>query len=63
MAARLSEILGQQVIIENVGGAGGMTGASRVAKATPDGYTFLLSGSAVARHQPDALQEAALRSR
>ena len=47
MAARLSELLGQQVIIENVGGAGGMTGAARVAKATPDGYTVLLSGSAV----------------
>jgi tripartite-type tricarboxylate transporter receptor subunit TctC len=47
MAARLSEVLGQQVVIENVGGAGGMTGAARVAKATPDGYTLLLSGSAV----------------
>jgi tripartite-type tricarboxylate transporter receptor subunit TctC len=46
MAARLSELLGQQVIIENVGGAGGMTGAARVAKAAPDGYTLLLSGSA-----------------
>jgi tripartite-type tricarboxylate transporter receptor subunit TctC len=47
LAARLSEILGQQIVIENVGGAGGMTGASRVAKAAPDGYTVLLSGSAV----------------
>ncbi len=47
MAARLSELLGQQVIIENVGGAGGMTGAARAAKAAPDGYTLLLSGSAV----------------
>jgi tripartite-type tricarboxylate transporter receptor subunit TctC len=46
MAARLSEVLGQQVIIENIGGAGGMTGSARVAKATPDGYTALLSGSA-----------------
>ena len=34
------------MIVENVGGAGGMTGANRVAKATPDGYTFLLGGSA-----------------
>src|SRR5262249_16585168 len=45
--ARLSEILGQQVVVENAAGAGGMTGASRVAKSTPDGYTVLLSGSAV----------------
>src|SRR5262245_28163430 len=47
LAARLSEILGQQVVIENMPGAGGMTGASRVAKSAPDGYTVLLSGSAV----------------
>src|SRR5215510_5331802 len=42
IAPRLSELLGQQVIIENVGGAGGMTGANRVAKAAPDGYQFVL---------------------
>jgi tripartite-type tricarboxylate transporter receptor subunit TctC len=47
LAARLSEILGQQVVVENAAGAGGMTGASRVAKSAPDGYTVLLSGSAV----------------
>jgi tripartite-type tricarboxylate transporter receptor subunit TctC len=47
LAARLGEVLGQQVIIENAGGAGGMTGAARVAKSQPDGYTLLLSGSAV----------------
>jgi tripartite-type tricarboxylate transporter receptor subunit TctC len=46
MAQGLSEVLGQQVVIENIGGAGGMTGANRVAKAAPDGYTFLLGGSA-----------------
>jgi tripartite-type tricarboxylate transporter receptor subunit TctC len=39
---KMSEILGQSVIIENVGGAGGMTGSVRVAKAAPDGYTFVL---------------------
>jgi tripartite-type tricarboxylate transporter receptor subunit TctC len=44
LAARLSELLGQQVIVENVGGAGGMTGAYRVAKAAPDGYQFVLGG-------------------
>jgi tripartite-type tricarboxylate transporter receptor subunit TctC len=40
-AQRMGEILGQSIVIENVGGAGGMTGADRVAKAAPDGYTFL----------------------
>jgi tripartite-type tricarboxylate transporter receptor subunit TctC len=44
IGAKLSEELGQQVVIENVGGAGGMVGASRAAKAAPDGYTFLLGG-------------------
>jgi tripartite-type tricarboxylate transporter receptor subunit TctC len=44
-AQRLSDLLGQQVIIENVGGAGGATGALRVAKATPDGSQFLLGNS------------------
>lgn len=42
MAQRMSEILGQQVVVENIGGAGGMTGAKRVADAAPDGYTFVL---------------------
>jgi tripartite-type tricarboxylate transporter receptor subunit TctC len=42
MAAGLSELLGQQVIVENAGGAGGMTGSYRVAKAAPDGYQFVL---------------------
>ena len=39
---RMGEILKQQVIIENIGGAGGMTGSQRVAQARPDGYTFVL---------------------
>jgi tripartite-type tricarboxylate transporter receptor subunit TctC len=42
VAARLSEVLGQQTIVENISGAGGMTGAYRVAKASPDGYQFVL---------------------
>jgi tripartite-type tricarboxylate transporter receptor subunit TctC len=42
LAPRLSELLGQQFIVENIGGAGGMTGAYRVAKAAPDGYQIVL---------------------
>jgi tripartite-type tricarboxylate transporter receptor subunit TctC len=42
LAARLSEVLGQQVVVENIGGAGGMTGTARVANAPPDGYQFVL---------------------
>jgi len=48
---RLSEILVQQVIIENVGGAGGMVGSARVAKAPPDGYQFVLGSRADAINQ------------
>jgi len=43
VAARMSEVLGQQVIVENVNGAGGMTGSARVANAPPDGYQFVLA--------------------
>ena len=42
LAPHMSELLGQQVVIENIGGAGGMTGTLRVAKAAPDGYQFVL---------------------
>jgi tripartite-type tricarboxylate transporter receptor subunit TctC len=42
VAARMSESLGQQVVVENVGGAGGGTGSKRVAMAKPDGYTMVL---------------------
>jgi tripartite-type tricarboxylate transporter receptor subunit TctC len=42
VAARMGEILGQQVVVENVGGAGGMTGSKRVATAAPDGYQMVL---------------------
>ena len=51
LGRRLSEILGQQVIIENVGGAGGMVGSARVAKAPPDGYQFVLGSRADAINQ------------
>ena len=39
---KMGEALGQQIVIENVGGAGGMTGGLRVAQAAPDGYNFVL---------------------
>ena len=42
IAQRMTELLGQTVVVENVGGAGGMTGAKRVADAKPDGYTMIL---------------------
>jgi tripartite-type tricarboxylate transporter receptor subunit TctC len=41
LAPRLAQIVGQQVVVENIGGAGGMTGSARVAKAAPDGYQFV----------------------
>ena len=43
VAGKMSEILGQTVIVENVNGAGGQTGSVRVANATPDGYNFELA--------------------
>ena len=48
----LSEILGQPVIVENRGGAGGRIGATLVAKSPPDGYTLLLGASGTLVAQP-----------
>ena len=50
LGGRLGEVLGQQVVVENVGGAGGMTGAARIAKATPDGYQFVLGNIGTHAH-------------
>ncbi len=42
VAARMGELLGQSVIVENTTGAGGIVGVKRVIEARPDGYTILL---------------------
>jgi tripartite-type tricarboxylate transporter receptor subunit TctC len=51
LAPRMSESLGQQVVVENVAGAGGVIAAVRVARAPADGYQFLLGDSSVAHDQ------------
>jgi tripartite-type tricarboxylate transporter receptor subunit TctC len=51
VARRLSETLGQQVVVENIGGAGGMIGSEHVVNATPDGYEFDLGSRADAINQ------------
>lgn len=45
MAERLTQALGQSVVVENRAGAGGTVGADQVAKANPDGYTLLLAAN------------------
>jgi len=50
-AQQMSESLGRQIIVENIAGAGGTTGASRVAQAAPDGYRLLFVGSAMTYSQ------------
>ncbi len=46
LSQKMSESMGQQIIVENRGGAGGMLGSQLVARAVPDGYTFLLGTGA-----------------
>jgi tripartite-type tricarboxylate transporter receptor subunit TctC len=48
MQDSMSQSLGQQIVIENIGGAGGMIAAARAARAAPDGYTVLLHQVAIA---------------
>ena len=44
-AQKMGELLGQTIVVENVGAAAGTIGSQRVAKAAPDGYTFLMGNS------------------
>src|SRR4051794_26671733 len=44
-ALHMGELLGQTIIVENVGAAAGMVGSQRVAKSPPDGYTFLMGNT------------------
>jgi tripartite-type tricarboxylate transporter receptor subunit TctC len=44
-AQRMSELLGQSIVVENIGAAAGTTGSQRVAKAAPDGYTMLIGNT------------------
>ena len=59
---KLSELTGQQFIVENKGGSGGNVGADAIAHAAPDGYTIGLYSVATPRHRADALRQAAVRS-
>ena len=44
----MTQSLGQQIVIENIGGAGGMIAAAKAARAAPDGYTILIHQVALA---------------
>ena len=64
VSQKLSDALGQQFFVENVGGAGGNTAAGQVARATPDGYTimaistgFMVNPSLYARVPYDAVKD------
>ncbi|WP_230312222.1 Bug family tripartite tricarboxylate transporter substrate binding protein [Paracoccus lichenicola] len=57
VAERMSQELGQQVVVQNVGGAGGSLGAQQVAQAEPDGYTILMGTVATHALNPLILKQ------
>lgn len=57
VAERMSADLGQQVVVQNVGGAGGSLGATQVAEADPDGYTILMGTVATHALNPLILKQ------
>jgi tripartite-type tricarboxylate transporter receptor subunit TctC len=56
VADKMSETLGQQIVIDNRGGAGGTIATRAVAKSAPDGYTILVTTSATVGTSPSLLQ-------
>ena len=57
VAERMSQELGQQIVVQNVGGAGGSLGAQQVAKADADGYTILMGTVATHALNPLILKQ------
>ena len=56
-AAKLADVLGQQVVVENRGGAGGMVGTEVVVKSQADGYTFVLTNLALLAISPNMVKK------
>ena len=59
-AEKMSPALGQQIVIENRGGAGGSIATRAVAKAAPDGYTLVLGGTGTLAINPTLIQTSAM---
>jgi tripartite-type tricarboxylate transporter receptor subunit TctC len=59
LAPRMGEVLGQQVLVENVTGASGIIGSSRVAPSAPDGYTVLLASIGTHAYNPSIYKKLA----
>lgn len=63
IAERMSSQMGQQVVVENVAGAAGTTGASRAARATADGYTLLMGPMSTMSFSPALYPNAPVNTR